>query len=306
MSVYRYRADLVTLAALTRRVGSPAPTLATASPSFVDITYTGLKADLDEVMALDGFVYVSTDPSDTPTAAAAALLSSGAAADPRDVVVFDHFVFSTTTSDTMGWRTLVSGTGADLALSGEAGHPGIIDLGAGTASTGRTCVYRGDAGNLWILPGASQPQIEMEWLIRLPASSLLATNCDRITVGLGDQWGAGADVEHANGIYLEFRPVDAAFLRLTTASASTRTKTSTSTTVVAGTWYRIGLRVTFPGGVPTVQLLVNGAVAATHTTDIPVLGVGAGIRIDGGASVATEARVQADYVLLQQVTTKET
>lgn len=234
--------------------------------------------------------------------------SAGSAFDPRDMVVFDHFVSGNTSSDSMGsagWRQLQTGTGADTQFSGEAGHPGIVDIGPGTTNSGRVAIYMGESGLLPLLPGTSQNQIDLEWLIRINSNATSSANNDRITIGFGDQFGAAADVEHSNGIYLEYRPADNANFQLTTAASSSRTKTATTTAPTAGNWYRIGLRVTFPGGTPTAELLINGTVAATNTANMPTAAVGVGMRIDG-ATTTNEPRVQADYCWMKQVTTKET
>lgn len=235
--------------------------------------------------------------------------SGGSSFDPRDLVLFDHFMSGNVSSDALGsagWRQLQTGTGADSQISGEVGHPGIVDIGPGTTNSGRTAWYLGESGGLVILPGTSgQNTIELEALIRINSNATSSANNDRITVGFGDQWGAAADTEHTNGVYLEYRPADNANFRLTTASASSRTKGASTTAPSADTWYRIGLKVTFPGGTPTVELLINGTSVVTHTTNIPTTGLGVGFRIDG-ATTANEPRLQVDYIWVKQVTAKET
>lgn len=234
--------------------------------------------------------------------------SGGGSTDLRDLIIMDHFVTGNTSSDAIGshgWRQLSLGTGADITLSGEAGHPGILDLGSGTTASGRVAIYVGESGGLVVLPGTSQNQIDIEFLVRLNSNALSSANCDRVTFGFGDQWGAAADTEHTNGIYMEYRPADNANFRLTTASGGTRTKGASTTAPTAGNWYRIGLRITFPGGTPTAALLINGTVAVTQTTNIPTAGLGVGFRIDGAAT-SNEPRVQCDYVYMTQVTAKET
>jgi hypothetical protein len=81
--------------------------------------------------------------------------------------------------------------------------------------------------------------------------------------------------------------------------------TATSIAVAAAAWYRIGIRITYPGGTPTAELLINGTVRATSTAPFPSAGLALGIIMDANAT-ASEARYQTDYALVQQVTSKET
>lgn len=306
MPIYRYRQDHVNITQLSKLV-TGALSLSAAVPSYVDISaVVGSKADLDEVMAFQGYVYVSTDPVNTPTAALSSDLGSSSF-DPRDLLIFDHFVTGNTGSDTLGsagWRVLAAGTGNDVTLIAETGHPGIIDFGPGTTAAGRVGIYQGETGSPTMLLSGTQNQIELEMLLRLSATALVAANMDRFTLGFGDQWGAAADVEHTNGCYLEYRPTDAAQFRIVTANGGTRTKTSTSLTPVAATWYRVGLKITYPGGTPTFALSVNGTQLNTATANFPTSTLGVGARMD--AAAGTEPRFQLDYVLLKQITAKET
>lgn len=307
MPVYRYRQEHVSIARLSKQI-TGAVSISAAAPSYVDISaVSGSKLDLDDAMAIRGYVYVSTDPVDTPTAALSTDLG-GAAFDPRDLLVFDHFVTGNNGSDTLGsagWRVLSSGTGADVTLDGFTGHPGIIDFGAGSTAAGRVAIYLGESGAPSMLLSGTQNQIELEMLFRLNAAALLLTSNERITLGFGDQWGAAASVEHSNGCYLEFRPADAVQFRIVTANGGTRTKTSTSFTPVAATWYRIGLKITYPGGTPTFALSVNGTQLNTATANFPTATLGVGARMDAEAN-ALEPRFQLDYVLMKQITAKET
>ncbi len=107
-----------------------------------------------------------------------------------------------------------------------------------------------------------------------------------------------------NGVYLEFNPALTANFQLVTAAASLRTRTNSTIVAAASTWYRIGLRITYPGGVPTAELLINGTVRATNILTFPAANLGVGIRMDANAGV--EPRFQVDYVKLSQVTSKET
>lgn len=71
MSVYRYRLS----GPSARRVGNTLDVVPTigqlAPPVFVDITTTGSREDLDDAMLIEGYVYDSTDPTNTVEQAAA-------------------------------------------------------------------------------------------------------------------------------------------------------------------------------------------------------------------------------------------
>jgi hypothetical protein len=229
--------------------------------------------------------------------------------DMRNILIADHFVSGNLSSDSFGsagWRLLSAGTGADQTTTPEVGHPGVLDSGLGTVVAGRSGLYLGESGIGNFLLGSTQGQIDMEWLVKFNANALSALSMTRWTLGFGDSFGAGSLVEHANGVYVDFEPGASANFRLRTAAASVRSTAGSGIAVASTTWYRIVIRMTYPGGVPTVALLINGTVVATLTTNIPSAAVGVGSRGDCGIVTAAEARFQVDYCLATQVTNKET
>ena len=346
MTVLRFqRVECISVADITKQLPAGTfTTMSAPSPAhMVDVTVSaGGVNDATTYMTSRGYTLFATDPANTLDQAAAAIvtpinrvklpdntvLTMGAVADGqivsrsgtslvgaaasgfdiRDQVAFDHFVAGSVTSErigVMGWLSSTSGTGSDLVIGGEAGHPGFLDLGAGTVAAGRTSVYVGDASFPLAVLNGTQGQVAIEWLIRFNANALLTANMERFTVGFGDQFGGAASVEHSNGVYCEFDPLASANFRLVNALATSRTRIDSTIAVTANNWWRIGLQVTYPGGVPTSSLLVNGVVRATSTLNFPTAGFGFGIRIESQAT-ASEARVQADYMKLVQVTEKET
>jgi hypothetical protein len=234
--------------------------------------------------------------------------ASGSSYDPRDTLFDDHFIVGSQVSERMGkmgWLNISSGSGADLSVTTEAGHPGILDFGVGSTAAGRCGIWLGDTTNLNFLLNSTQNQIDMEWLVRLSATALSSANMERFFLGFGDTFDAASGTELTNGVYAEFNPALSANWRLVTSNAGTKTRTTSSgSNPTSATWYRVVLRMTYPSGVPTANLLINGTLVATHTTNIPTVGVGAGIRMD--ANSGTEPRFQTDYVLCTQVTSKET
>lgn len=242
------------------------------------------------------------------TGGVAWVAGGGGSSDPRDVLVMDHFVTGNVDTDEVGsagWRASVVGTGSDLAVLPTAGHPGVLSFGCGTAAGARAAIHLGETAIPNFVVNTSQNTLLVEWLVQFNANALLAANMDRFTVGLGDGWDAANDVEHSNGVYCDFEPLLSGNFRLRTAAGGVRSSAASSVAVAANTWYRIGIQMTYPGGVPTATLLINGVAAATLTSNIPSAGLGVGIRGDAAAT-ALEARFLADYCLVSQVTAKET
>jgi hypothetical protein len=346
MAVLRFqRAAGVTSSDLTKQLPAGTFTsVSVPEPGhMIDVTVTaGGVNDATAYMATRGYTLFATDPAPTLEEAAAVEVppidrmkisggtvltvgavtdgqtltrsgttligSSGTSFDIRDQVAFDHFVSGSTTTERigiMGWVSSVTGTGADLTFSGEAGHPGIADFGAGTVAGGKAALYLGDSGGPLVSLSTTQNQIEQEWLVRFNTNALSSVNMERFIVGFGDNLAVAAGTEQANGVYCEFDPAASANFQLTTALATVRTKVVSSTVVTANNWWRIGVRMTYPAGVPTAALLINGTSVATTTLTIPVLGLGVGLRIEANVT-ASEARCQADYMKLTQVTEKET
>lgn len=229
--------------------------------------------------------------------------------DQRDILISDHFITGNITSDSFGragWRLLSAGTGADQTVTPEVGHPGVLDSGIGTVIAGRAGLYLGESAIPNFLLGSTQGQLDMEWLVKFNANALSALNMTRWTCGWGDQFGAASLTEHSNGVYVDFEPGSNTHFRLRTAAASTRSTSASTVTVAANTWYRIGLTMRYPGGVPTADLYINGTLAVSLTTNIPSAGVGVGSRGDSGVATASEARFLVDYCTLTQITNKET
>ena len=229
---------------------------------------------------------------------------AGTSFDQRDVAVWEHWVTGNLTTDRaglMGWRLAAAGTGNAQSIIAEVGHPGIVTATA----AGRSALYLGgEAGLNNFLLSAGQNTITSEWLVRFDAASLLAANNERVTFGFGDDFESAAGTEHTNGVYCEFNPATSANFLLRTAAAATRSQVITTIPVVAGNWYRIEIRVTYPGGVPTAEILINGVSRGTLTTNFPAAVTGIGLRAD--ANIGAGYNFDNDYVLVKQVSTKET
>lgn len=230
----------------------------------------------------------------------------------RHRLVWDHFVTANLDTDehgVMGWRILQTGTGSDKDTAPEAGHPGVVDLGCGTAAAGRVSIYLGDQSLFenFILDG-QQPDLQCEWLVKI-SGSIGTSDLERITLGWGDEWVSGASTQHNNGVYVEFDPSVSGFFRLRTAEGGSRSEEAGTTAVVLNTWYRVGIKITWSGGVGTARMYINGITEGNDLNstddDWPTVGVGYGARGEAGASVGTEARLRIDYTVCTQDTLKE-
>lgn len=244
--------------------------------------------------------HVLTVASGLPSWAAA-----GGGSDIRNQIVFDHFQSGNDDSDEhgwMGWRELGSGTGSSISYTGLAGHPGIVQINAGTAGGARRALALGDdvggAGGRVVLGGANV--MEMEALLRFPvAGDFDAANLEDCMVGLGLEWNG--DQELYNGVYVRFKPGSDTNWSIVAANAGVRTVVSLGTAPVAGNWVRVGFSATSS----SIQGRFNGAdVGSVISTSIPPVGLGFGLkaRSAGGAGAA----LQCDYISLTQVTDKET
>lgn len=232
------------------------------------------------------------------------IIGASSSFDIRDVIVYDHFMTGTTDLDEMGlmgWRIGASGTGAAVGVSaGVAGRPGIVKLQTGTNASGIADFYLGDSTTgSRILLGGTNP-IVMEFLVRFPAAADFAgANLESVMLGLGLTWTANAEL--TDGLYFRFTPGTDSFWSLVAANASTRTVRASTTAPAANSWVR--LRVTTTAS--SAQFNLNGVdVGAAITTNLPTTGMGIGVKTlsNGGANASFEV----DYVLVTQVTNKET
>jgi len=241
------------------------------------------------------------------------LQTNGAAANPswetaasgaNNIVLDEHWLTGADDTDEVGqisWTLLAGGTGADVLFTGEAGHPGIVDMGGGKAAGSRSALYA-------VAPAfdfsATQNTIVWKHIVKFDANGLDSTHTERVTWGWGDEYGAVGGVQHANGIYIDFDPAVSGNLRLSCANGGTRTTVTGTTVMVADTWYRVEMTVTF-GPAASVQMSVNGGnEGAAVSTNIPAGPVAFGQRIDGVGS-GTEGRFKNDRILITQISAEE-
>lgn len=100
--------------------------------------------------------------------------------------------------------------------------------------------------------------------------STLATIAEDFCIAFGwnDNTGYDANSACTDGAYFTLnRAVNTTKWITNTSSNGTKTSTNTNTSVVAGTFYRLGILVSQTNG--NVVFSVNGTTVATHTTNIP-------------------------------------
>lgn len=233
------------------------------------------------------------------------IIGAASVFDQRDIVMFDHFITSNATSISFGnynWRKSGTGTGNDLIQSGEAGHPGIARILGGTGAAARSAISVGDGFETIIAGGTNA--IEFEALVS-PRTSVASANLLQFLLGAGLGWNTTGSNPLTDGIYWRFTAASDTNLVGVCRASSTETTRVSSTVPTVNSWYRIGFIWT-PGGTPSVQFKLNGAnVGAAITTNIPSILISPGFRVTGNGGVLNP-EIAVDYVLIKQITDKET
>lgn len=187
------------------------------------------------------------------------------------------------------WVSAVSGAGAAVsALGSVAGHPGIVRLAVGTTTTGRSAIYRGMTTTFRIGTDA----IDQEWIVRIETLSDGTDEYDAF-FGFSDNVTL-ASIGRAIGFFYD-RNTSTNWLARTTGSGGT-TNADTGIAVAAGAWVRLGIRIN--AAATSIQFLINGAVVATVTTNIPgvtdLWGAIAGAQKSAGT---TSRSIDVDYAV---------
>jgi hypothetical protein len=208
--------------------------------------------------------------------------------DPTEWLVIEHFLSGNHDTDEWalhGWREHRTGTGQNITVTGQAGHPGIAKLESGTSLAARCALYLGNTvdGTANVLVGGSNEMI-FEAMIRFE-DTIGSADVEDYEIGLGGQWGG--DVINDNGVWIRFQPATDTYLSLVCANATVRTVSASDVVPALNTWYRVGFVISDPGGTPSVQMYINGVAKGTPiTTNIPsgLIAPGMKIRAAGGSS----------------------
>lgn len=307
LQTHRFRLAVPSVADLAKVVVGGGSLVAGPSPStpvFVDYRIDDGNANsliqLTEELAKRGYSYDSLNPGTTPTAAAASLLGVSSAS---KLWIDEDFLTSNVDTDEIGragWRSNTSGTGADISIvPGTVGRAGVIRLGAGTAAAAKSDVHIGDSveGGHFLV-NSTQGQWDYYWDV-MPGGSLDILNLEIMQFGLGLEWTLTGIL--LNGIVVRFLPGVDTFWTLYCVNGGVPSFQPGTTPPALNTWVRLGVRITYPGGVPTAQLMVNDVAQGTPiTTNFPTSALGVGAKIDGQGAAPTEAFVHIDSCEVKQ------
>lgn len=181
-----------------------------------------------------------------------------------EIKLFDDWV--TDGTGQLRWLGTPVGAGATNSTgtaASVAGHPGILELVTGTATTGQSARYLGGVATGSAIAGffLSGGASSQEWLVRLEDLSD-GTNRYNFDVGLFDAQTLAVDA-------VRFRYSDnlnAGNWTAETIAASTTTATDSGVAVAADTWYKLRIDVNAAG--TSITFYVNDVLVATHTTNI--------------------------------------
>jgi len=163
---------------------------------------------------------------------------------------------------TNNWSVVTSGTGsliAQVSPDNLAGHPGVIEIRAGTGSGASAMVRSSFPVSQLLLPTG-----QWEFRVMLRHSSNVADHVVR--VGFGDQATSADDV--TNGVYFELDNSVSPNWRAACAANSVRTKHDTGFS--NGTAAYREYRAVGNAGSTRVDFYVDDVLGTTITTNIPV------------------------------------
>ena len=241
-----------------------------------------------QYVTYNGSAYVASNlPSAGGSGGGANLSPSGLNAHVDIFEDFHHNAYgSSMTYGALGLAKTTTGAGAAVSpISGAADAPGIMQIDAGTTSTGSAAVNN-YALSLILTNG---PYTNV-WRIRIPT---LPTGSESFTAQGGFMDSSSASV--VDGAYWSYNTNDTHFV-LRSANNSSRTAATNTTVVAANTWYT--LMTVIDATASTATLYVNGGDAVSVSATMPsarATGVGISITKDQGTTART---VDVDYVYL--------
>lgn len=236
-------------------------------------------APIDVTGSFYGTSSVAMTASYVPCYAIDAFETSQIGTSAGGIIIVEHFL-SPTTALISSFASTNSGTSAAVTIvSGQKGHPGIIQQSTGTTATGRSstishasCVLFGSGTYTY------------ETCIQIPTLSIAS---QRFTVyaGFGDNSSGGDMVD---GAYFQYSDAASTFWQLKTSTNSVRTTSTTNVTVNAGSWYKLKVIVT---NNTSAEFYINDSFVGTIATNIPsATGQETGIIIKTEKSIGTTAR----------------
>lgn len=215
--------------------------------------------------------------------------------DPQFIVrYFSEFANGTVTDDS-NFRQVAAGSGSIASGTSTANHPGVWTLSTLASTTGSGAIFNSTTGTLF-----GGGKTAGRWIIKTPSALSDGTDTYVIGVGFNDSSNTATPVDAA-----QFRYVQTAstFWQYTCASNSVLTTATSSVTVATSTWYLLEVVVNAAG--TSVDFIINGTLAGTTTTNIPIgAGRELGMRCFILKSAGTNARaMDVDYASFYQYCT---
>jgi hypothetical protein len=220
--------------------------------------------------------------------------------------LFEDFIGNPANSNfnSFGVSTSVSGAGAsclpNTTYPNRTNQQGVIQLSAGTTTTGFSIIRIGDAnaGSHYLGNGVYTMQFfaNIETLSdatnrfynffgATATNNVLSTN---IIAFIYDEGGASANIGSASPNW-----------KCVTRLTSTSTVTTTTVPIVAGEWFV--LRIVVNANASSIEFFINNVSVATHTTNIPTLITPRIAHIKTAGT--TNRNIFADYMLIEQIYT---
>lgn len=201
---------------------------------------------------------------------------------PDIYFVWDDFL-GVALDSTNDW-TVVKDTGATVALGADAQFGTCVITSAATTDDDGGSIQ----GNEVFAP-TSGKDLWFETRVSLHD----ADDCD-FMIGLTENFATNPEamLAAANHIAFQIAEGDATFV-CRTESGGTATTTTTSVDAADATWVKLGFKVT---STSKVEFYINGALVATHTTNIPTANMTIGAYTLSGSTTGTFAS-SIDYVL---------
>lgn len=194
---------------------------------------------------------------------------------------YDDFDGTSLNPYSTGWQGGGSG-GTTVTSNGEAGAPGVFQLGTSTGSTNSRYMHR---GNTHLLAGGGV--ICAEWRVRIPTLSVAGSEAFTLRIGLHDSTSAAP----TDGLWFEYTDAtNSGQWQVKASSNSTASTTNTTSAPAANTWYRLKIVINAAG--TSAEFFIDDVSVGTVTSNIPtgsgrVFGPNAGITKTQG----TTARV---------------
>lgn len=180
-----------------------------------------------------------------------------------DLLVEHFHASSGTTPSGPYFNTSVTGAAAAASgIAGETGHPGILNLGTGSTTTGRVAI------KMLGYQALGADAITLDFIVRVVALSTAGEEFSCV-FGLGNNDTA----EPTSGIFFEYlRGTSLNWLACATKVAVGQTRTDTGIAVAAATWVRLTIRIN--AAATSIGYYIDGVLVATVTgANIPATGV---------------------------------